>query len=109
MEVHATLHLQKQWQLEKGSQKGKTFLIQKICHAEGYKIIDCSILEQVFNDVCKCPFCGTDGAITLNQNNKKRKGLCEKLIIMCNSCQNIIKEFETSPTVTDVGKKEWST
>ena len=31
--------------------------------------------------------------------------MCEKLLIMCNSCQNILKEFDTSPTVTDVGKK----
>ena len=31
--------------------------------------------------------------------------MCEKLLIMCNSCQNILKEFDTSPIVTDVGKK----
>ena len=87
------------------SEREDVFDSEKVCRAEGYKIIDSNILEQSFNSICKCPFCGTGGAITLNQNNKKRKGLCEKLEITCNSCKNIIKKIDTSPSVTDARRK----
>ena len=78
------------------SERDDVFDSKKVRRAEGYKIIDSNILEQAFNSICKCPFCGTGGPITLNQNNKKRKRLCEKLEITCNSYKNIIKKFDKS-------------
>ena len=69
----------------------------------GYKIIESSILQGILDAVSKCPNCGADKSIEMQQNNKKRKGMCERLLLMCVACKSVIKEFDTSPRVKTKG------
>ena len=39
--------------------------------------------------------------ITLQENNKKKNGLCEMLILHCTSCNTEIKSIKTSQTVNN--------
>ena len=64
--------------------------------ADGYKIINASILPSILNCISKCYNCGTENKLLLQQNNKKRNGLCEMLILHCTSCNTDIKSFKTS-------------
>ena len=73
-----------------------------ICPADGYKIIDSSILQSVLNTISKCTSCGFEKTLQLKQNNQKKRGMCETLMLYCTSCK-IIKTFNTSKTVA--GKK----
>ena len=63
----------------------------------GYKIIKSSILQVLLDAVSKCPNCGADKSIKLQQNNKIRKGMCERILLTCVVCKSIIKELNTSP------------
>ena len=74
-----------------------------ICPADGYKIIDSSILQSVLNTISKCTSCGFEKTLQLKQNNQKKRGMCETLMLYCTSCKQIIKTFNTSKTVA--GKK----
>ena len=65
----------------------------------GYKIIASSILQVLLDAVSKCPNCGADKSIELQQNNKIRKGMCERILLTCAVCKSIIKELNTSPRV----------
>ena len=39
--------------------------------------------------------------IELRQDNGKRKGMCERLILQCKHCNTVIKTFDTSNAITD--------
>ena len=47
--------------------------------------------------VSKCPNCGADKSIELEQNNMKRKGMCERILLTCVVRKSIINELDTSP------------
>ena len=82
------------------SRKGKREAVlhnnSDVTPADGYKIIDASILQSILNCISKCYNCGTENKLLLQQNNKKRNGLCEMLILHCTSCNTDIKSFKTS-------------
>ena len=56
----------------------------------GYKIIDSDILVNILNFCSQCP-CKTGNSLTIFQNQKSKRGMCEKLILKCSSCKSIIK------------------
>ena len=55
-----------------------------ICPADGYKIIDSSIFQNVLCTVSKCTSCGIEKTLQLKHNQKKR-GMCETLMLYCSS------------------------
>ena len=71
------------------------------CPADGYKIIDSSIFQNVLDTVPKCTSCGIEKTLQLKQNNQKKRGMCKTLMSYCST--EIMKTFKTSKTV--VGKK----
>ena len=70
-----------------------------VCLGEGYKIIDSSICQNVLDCISKCTNCSAEKTLQLKQNNKKRMGMCETLILYCNSCKTSIQSFQTSKPV----------
>ena len=54
-------------------------IITPVC---GYKIIDSSILQGVVDSISKCPSCGVEKQLQLKQNNEKKSGMCETVIIL---------------------------
>ena len=69
----------------------------------GCTIIESSILQGILDVVSKCPNYGADKSIEMQQNNKKRKGVCVRLLLLCVACKSVIKEFDTSPRVKTKG------
>ena len=68
--------------------------------SEGYKIIDSCILQQLVNSLLsKCSNCKAKNSLVLKQNNSKRRGMCETLMINCTSSKPDIQIFETSKKV----------
>ena len=64
--------------------------------------MDIKLLMPVFckiNSFSKCPFCATEKQISVKQNDKAGRGLCEKLVIWCLACGWTIKIFDTSRTL----------
>ena len=59
-----------------------------VIEAHGNKIVDSTLLIDAINAVTKCVKCSKTGNFTLLQNNNKRKGLQEVLIIKCQNCKN---------------------
>ena len=49
--------------------------------ADGRKIIESEILLTMINTCSKCPNCGAEKNLSLEQCEKKRKGLCEELCL----------------------------
>ena len=60
---------------------------------DGYKIIDSPVLIKMANCAAKCSYCGAEKSISLKQDNKLRKGLCETLILCCNVCGVKLSRF----------------
>ena len=57
--------------------------------ANGYKIIEFSILQDILNCVSKCTSCGKGKSLQLKQNNEKRNGLIVLLYLVQHVCKNI--------------------
>ena len=75
--------------------------LNSIIPVDGYKIIGSSILQDIINSISKCTSCGKEKTLELKQNNEKKKGLCETLLLYCASCKTYIKSFRTSKTNTN--------
>ena len=69
----------------------------------GYKVTHSSILQQILQSVSKCKHCNRENTAQLFQENNKKKGLCEKLMIKCKQCTTILWNYNTSPNL--VGRK----
>ena len=65
----------------------------------GYKIMDSSVLQGILNCCSMCTFCGAENQLSVRQDDKARRGLCEKLILFCTACEKEIKTFHTSLTL----------
>ena len=87
--------------MRKRKRESAIFSTNDISPCDGYKIIDSSILQSVLNYISKCPNCGTEKTLDLKQNNKKKKGMRETLVLYCTTCDKLIKTSETSKTVTN--------
>ena len=68
---------------------------------DGYNIIDSKILLTMINTCPKCDTCGAVNTFTIEQCEKKRKGLCEVLNIKCTSCETIARSVNTSSNTID--------
>ena len=75
----------------------------------GYKIIDSSMLQELIS-ASRCPFY-KNGTLQVRQDNKKRKGMCETLLLYCKSCGKTLKNVTTSPVVhsNNRSEKSWLT
>ena len=75
----------------------------------GYKIIDSSMLQELIS-ASRCPFY-KNGTLQVRQDNKKRKGMCETLLLYCKSCGKTLKKVTTSPVVhsNNRSEKSWLT
>ena len=63
--------------------------VNVVIPSEGYKIIDSCILQQLLNSLLsKCSSCKAKKSLVLKQDNSKRRGMCETLMINCTSCKN---------------------
>ena len=76
-----------------------SLLSPDVCLGEGYKIIDSSICQNVLDCISKCTNCSAEKTLQLKQNNTKRMGMCETLILYRNSCKTSIKSFQRSKPV----------
>ena len=64
----------------------------------GYKIIESGQLNSLMLATC-CSVYKKDNTLEIRQNNKKRKGMCETILLYCNHCNVTLKSIETSPRV----------
>ena len=69
--------------------------------ATGYKIVDSVILQNILNLISICPYCKVCGKLELKQDNGKRHGLCEVLVLLCKACHKVVNTFKTSRTIPD--------
>ncbi len=61
--------------------------LKKPENADGYSILDVSLLQKAFQSSAICSFCKkTDSKLTILKDNRKQHGLAEKLIIKCSAC-----------------------
>ena len=67
--------------------------------SDGYKIIDSSVLQDLLNSTSICSSCEAKQTLVVNQNNMKRRGMCETLVIHCTSCNKDTKTFDTSKKI----------
>ena len=65
----------------------------------GYKMIESSMLLTMLNSCSLCSTCNAKNNLMLEQDDKKRKGLCERTVIKCRSCNNIVNIVNTSYTL----------
>ena len=65
-------------------------------HIQGYRLLDLSILQDIF--IClNCPNCQETGTMFLEEDHERKKGLASYLVITCECGYE--KEFYTSQTV----------
>ena len=70
-----------------------------VVKAYGYKVIDTRSLQQVFRDSVICAMCRSpEGKLELYQDNSKRNGLHECLLLRCEFCKNET-QFQTSKKI----------
>ena len=70
----------------------------------GYKIIDSSMLQELIS-ASRCSFC-KNGTLQVRQDNKKRKGMCETLLLYCKSCGKTLKPVTTNQVVHSNNRSE---
>jgi len=70
----------------------------------GYKIIESGQLNSLMLATC-CSVCKKDNTLEVRQNNMKRKGMCETILLYCNHCNVTLKSIETSPRVKSEKKR----
>ena len=63
----------------------------------GYKIIDSIQLSSLIAATC-CSKC-KNYTLEMRQNNKKRKGMCETMLLYCTHCDEVIKTIDISKKV----------
>ena len=65
----------------------------------GYKMIESSMLLSMLNSCGVCSTCNAKNNLMLEQDDKQRKGLCERIVIKCRSCNivNIVNISYTHP------------
>ena len=71
---------------------------------DGYKIIQNNILTSMINISSKCPNCRCEKNLLVQQCEKNRKGLNEELVIVSNSCEEVLTTTKTSPNVGQTQK-----
>ena len=90
--------------------QGKEIVIDSNLNAnqpvDGYKIIHSSILTSMINICSKCPNCGCEKNLSVQQCEKNREGLSEELVIVCNSCEEVLTTTKTSPNVGQTQKMD---
>ena len=72
---------------------------EEVRDANGYKIINSDILQELIDSVSKCPNCQAEKCLVVKQNDPKRRGLCEQIQLHCLSCRKIVKSIQTSKKV----------
>ena len=69
--------------------------------ASGHKIIDSSNLTELINIASVCPSCGGKKCFEVHQDNSKKKGLCETLLLFCKLCKHTSSNIKTSSSIVD--------
>jgi len=66
----------------------------------GYKIIHSDILQDLVS-MARCSSCNSEKSLILKQDNKKKKSMCETLLLFCNFCKVTLKSTEASKLVVN--------
>ena len=86
------------------SQKTKTRVFVTPISASGYKIIDSSMLEKLIS-TSRSSFC-KNWILQLRQDNKKRKTVCETLLLYLKSFGKTLKTAATNHVVYNSNRSQ---
>ena len=70
--------------------------------AQGYKVIDASLLQKLLDQCCVYRFCKKMGELEILEDASTRKGLSESLIFKCKQCVNETQSFTSKRTSSGI-------